>query len=81
MKKKINIIIEGIDQTRVLTRDYLSKLKDVDVYKEFQMEGKKFNSVIWEIGHLSMAQNWLLLYLGKGKPIKREWNSLFAMGF
>jgi len=47
-------------------------LKDVDVYKIFELEGKKFNPVIWEIGQGT--------YLTGGKGLKFDWAPLFGIG-
>ena len=74
------ILVEQMDNTRELTRYYLSKLKEVDVYESFCLNGKNLNPLIWEIGHLAVSQNWLVLYLGKGNPEKIEWGKLFALG-
>ena len=59
------LMAEQIDNTRELTRFYLSKLKTVDVYKSFEIEGLKLNPIIWEVGHIAVSQNWLALI---GKP-------------
>jgi len=74
------IIAEQLDNSRELTRYYLSKLKGADVYKGFICNDKKLNPIIWEIGHLAVSQNWLVLYLGNGNPEKIEWGKLFALG-
>ena len=74
------IIAEQIDNTRELTRYYLSKLKEADVYQSFTINNKKLNPIIWELGHLAVSQNWLVLYLGHGIPEKIEWGKLFALG-
>ena len=74
------IIAEQMDNTRELTRYYLSKLKEADVYQSFTCNDKKLNPIIWELGHLAVSQNWLVLYLGHGTPEKIEWGKLFALG-
>ena len=74
------LLAEQIEQTRELTRYYLSKLKHVDVYKSFEFEGIKLNPIIWEVGHLAVSQNWLILYLGHGNPERIPWANEFALG-
>ena len=64
------LIAEQIDNTRELTRFYLSKLKTADVYKSF--EGLKLNPIIWEVGHLAVSQNWLVLYIGSSYGYSKE---------
>ena len=58
---KCLILAEQMDNTRELTRYYLSKLKEVDVHESFCLNGKNLNPLIWEIGHLAVSQNWLVL--------------------
>lgn len=74
------LIAEQIDNTRELTRFYLSKLKTADVYKSFTVNSIKLNPIIWEVGHLAIAQNWLVLYLGYGDSEKIPWAKGFALG-
>ena len=74
------IYADLLDNSRELTRWYLSKLKDVDVNKSFEMEGKKYNSVMWEIGHLAVTENFLGLYLTNGPSQRIEWAPTFGIG-
>ena len=80
MNKEALLLAEMADNTRELTRFYLSKLKTVDVYKSFTVEGTKLNPIIWELGHLAVSQNWLVLYLGNGDSEKIPWAKGFALG-
>ena len=80
MNKEALLLAEMVDNTRELTRDYLSKLKGADVFTSFTIGTKKFNPIIWEIGHLAVSQNWLILYLGHGNAERIEWGKLFGMG-
>ena len=48
-------IAEQMDQTREMTRFYLSQLKDEDPYEVHVINNKKINPIIWEIGHLSVT--------------------------
>lgn len=74
------ILSRQLDKARELTRWYLSLMKECDPYKTFEFEGKRFNSIIWEIGHLAMSENFLANYLTYGPAIKEEWFKHFAMG-
>ena len=80
MKTEAQVLAEMLDSTRDFTKWYLSMLKDVDVYKIFELEGKKFNPVIWEIGHLANSENFLGTYLTGGKGLKFDWAPLFGIG-
>ena len=80
MKTEAQVLAEMLGSTREFTKWYLSILKDVDVYKIFELEGKKFNPVIWEIGHLANSENFLGTYLTRGNSLKFDWAPLFGMG-
>ena len=80
MKTEAQVLAEMLGSTREFTKWYLSMLKDVDVYKTFELEGKKFNPVIWEIGHLANSENFLGTYLTGGNSLKFHWAPLFGMG-
>lgn len=73
-------IAEQIDQTREMTRFYLSQLKNVDPYEVHVIKNKKINPIIWEIGHLTVTQNWLVMYLCKGPAERISWAKIFGMG-
>ena len=73
-------IAEQIDQTREMTRFYLSQLKNVDPYEDHVIKNKKINPIIWEIGHLTVTQNWLVMYLCKGPAERISWAKTFGMG-
>jgi len=80
IKTEAQVLAEMLDSTREFTKWYLSTLKEVDVYKEFEVDGKKFNPVIWEIGHLANSENFLGTYLTGGKSLKFNWAPLFGIG-
>ncbi|CAG5086921.1 DinB family protein [Parvicella tangerina] len=74
------ILSRQLDKARELTRWYLSLMKTCDPYKTFEFDGKRFNSVIWEVGHLAMSENFLVNYLTYGPATKEDWFKQFAMG-
>ena len=73
-------IAEQMDQTREMTRFYLSQLKAKNPYKIHVINSKKINPIIWEIGHLTVTQNWLVMYLCKGPAERISWAKIFGMG-
>ena len=73
-------IAEQMDQTREMTRFYLSQLKAADPYEIHTIKNKKVNPIIWEIGHLTVTQNWLVMYLCKGPSERISWAKTFGMG-
>ena len=48
--------------------------------KYLNWRAKKFNPVIWEIGHLANSENFLGTYLTGGKGLKFDWAPLFGIG-
>ncbi len=60
-KSEANILADAFESVRTLTKWYISKMKEVDMYKEFEVEGKKLNSAYWLVAHLIWAENFLLL--------------------
>lgn len=74
------ILARQLDKGRELTKWYLSLMKECDPYKTFEFDGKRFNSVIWEIGHLAMSENFLANYLTYGPATKADWFKYFSMG-
>lgn len=79
-KSEAQILANVLDNSRQLTLWYLSKLKDVDVYRTFDVEGKHFASVIWEIAHLAVSENFLILRATGGEKISIPWARMFGLG-
>ena len=63
-----------------MTRFYLSQLKDEDPYEIHVIKNKKINPIIWEIGHLTVIQNWHVLSFCKGLAERISWAKTFGMG-
>jgi hypothetical protein len=69
-----------LDKARELSLWYLSLLKDCDPTKTFNCGEKIFNSYYWEVGHLTVTQSYLAMYLTYGNAPKIEWAKLFGLG-
>ena len=80
MPKEAVVLANVIQKTRELANLYLNLLKDVDQYKEFEVEGKKLNSVFWIRAHMTVTQNFLLLRSTGGETIKIPWARQFGLG-
>lgn len=80
MITEAQILARQLDKARELTKWYLSLMKECDPYKTFEWNEKRFNSIIWEIGHLAMSENFLANYLTYGPATKEEWFRHFSMG-
>ena len=72
-KTEAQILAGMMDQTRKLARYYIGKLLGVDVLKEFEVEGKKLNCVLWLIAHITWAEHALLLETLNGPQIDMAW--------
>lgn len=55
------VLAQTMDETRNLTRFYLSKLKGEDMHRQFTVNGYTTNSPFWIMAHLCWAENMLLL--------------------
>lgn len=81
MKTESEILAENLDFSRKLTKFYLSHLKGKDPYKVFKSEnGVVFNSAHWVIAHLTVTENWLVLFSTHGQAERVPWGKLFGMG-
>lgn len=80
MKTEAQILAEMMDQVRNLTRFYLSKLKGKDEYHQFEVGGKKLNSIYWLVGHIVWAERMLLLDSLGGPKVEAEWAKEFKIG-
>lgn len=75
-----NILADAYESVRALTKWYISKMKDVDMHKVFEVEGKKLNSAYWVTAHLAWAERFLLLQaLGQQTP-DIPWLKQFCIG-
>jgi hypothetical protein len=72
-KTEAQILSEMMDQTRKLCRYYISKLQDVDVLKEFEVEGIKLNCVLWVLAHITWAEHAMLLRTLNGPQMDIAW--------
>lgn len=74
------ILARQLDKARELSLWYLSFLKDVDTQKTFKSDEHTFNSVLWEVGHITVTESFLALYLTYGASEKITWAKQFGLG-
>ena len=74
------ILADTFQEARNLSLSYFSKLKNFDIKKEFEVEGKKLNSAYWIIGHLPVTENYLLLRCTGAEIVKFAWAKPFGLG-
>ena len=74
------VLANVMDKTRELTWMYLNLLKDTDMHKVYEVDGKKLNSAFWIMAHLSVTENFLLLRSTGGENVKIPWARQFGLG-
>lgn len=79
-KTESQILAEVMDQTRKLGKFYMGKLQGIDVLKEFEVEEKKLNCVLWLLAHITWAEYNLLLVILDGPKLDTKWLSRFHFG-
>jgi len=79
-KTETQTLVEMLELSRDLTKFYLSKLKDKDIHKTFEVEGIQLNSILWLMAHITVSENWLLLVCTGGDRVKIPWARQFGLG-
>lgn len=74
------LLAETMDETRNLTRFYLSKLKGEDMHRTFTIGDYTTNSPYWIIAHLTWAEHRLLVESMGNPTLDIPWLDLFAIG-
>lgn len=79
-KTETQTLVETLELSRDLTNYFIKKLDGKDVYKTFEVEEKKLNSILWLIAHITVSENWLLLVCTGGERVKIPWARQFGLG-
>jgi hypothetical protein len=58
----------------------VERLKDHDLHRRFEVEGKPLNSAFWIVAHLAVSQNWLILRGTGGNFQKFAWAKQYTLG-
>lgn len=74
------ILWDTYQKTRDLTKWYLSKLKEVDVHKQWEVNGVKLNSILWLTTHIAWAENMLILQGTRGPAVELAWLEHYRIG-
>jgi hypothetical protein len=80
MATEPQILSDVMDKTRQLTAYYMNFLKQTDLHKVFEIEGKRLNSAFWIMAHLAVTENFLLLRSTGGDHVKIPWARQFGLG-
>lgn len=74
------VLAQTMDETRNLTRFYLSKLKGEDMHRQFEVNGFTTNSPFWIMAHICWAENMLLLQCMGHKGMDIPWLNDYKIG-
>lgn len=81
MRKETEVLADMLDMARQATKYYLNKLSGTDLHTHFKTEkGDNFNSAFWIIAHLTVIENWLVLYSTYGKAERINWGKQYGLG-
>lgn len=75
-----NTLADAFDYSRRISLDYFNKIRDKDIYREFEVNGTKLNSAYWLLGHLVVTENYLLLKSTGGEIVRFGWARPFGLG-
>lgn len=79
-KSEAIMLAEMYEKTRLLTRYYLSKLKEVDPFVAQGSGDAQFNSIYWLMAHLAWAENYLVVEMTGGKSVAPHWMNHYSLG-
>lgn len=77
---KIETLIETAVFSQKLAYWYLSKLKNVDPHKVFEVNGIALNTLYWTVGHIAWGENDLIIKATHGQAIENDFLENFAIG-
>jgi len=80
MNSEAESLADTFQKTRDLTKWYLSLLKPADPCYQWEVNGKKLNSIAWIAAHLVWAEDFLIIRATGGKGIGLEWLEHYKLG-
>jgi uncharacterized damage-inducible protein DinB len=80
-KTESQVLAEAFESVRNLTKFYLQNLKDEDLTKELEFNGKKFNSAYNIIAHLVWTEHFLIVQGVGNKEMDIPWLNEYGFGF
>lgn len=58
---EVRALADVYRSVRNLTRFFINQLQDIDIEKQFEVDGVRLNTIAWLIGHLCWTENTLIL--------------------
>jgi len=78
-KSEAQVLAEAFEDVRSLTKFYYSLAKEVDPFRQWEINGHKLNSLYWILGHIVWSQHFLLVEAMTGEQSGIPWLPLFDM--
>jgi DinB superfamily len=79
-KTEPEILTDVYEKVRSLSKMFISPLKDIDIYRQLEINKVKFNSAYWIVAHLAWTEHSLLVQGIGNQDMKIEWIDEFAFG-
>jgi len=75
-----NLLADTFQKTRDITRWYISSMKEIDPLWVPVIEGKKFNTLYWQVAHLTWAEQSLIVRCTGGEQLDHKWLAHYKIG-
>ena len=79
-KTEAQTLAETFEMVRSLSKFYLSKLGEINVYDRLTINEKSFNSPYWIAAHLTWAEHFILLEGLGAESMNIAWLEKFGFG-
>lgn len=79
-KSESHVLADTFEAVRSLTKFYISKLENLDVKKQYTIDGIKFNTAFWITAHLVWTEHSLIIEGLGGKKMDIPWLEEFSIG-
>ncbi len=77
---RVQTLIQTYEMARNLSKFYISKLEGLDLKKKYELNGVKFNTAYWILGHLVWTEHFLIIEGIGGQSMGIEWLNDFGFG-
>jgi uncharacterized damage-inducible protein DinB len=79
-KSESQILADTFEAVRGLTKFYISKLENLDIRKQYTINGVSLNTALWITAHLVWTEHSLLIEGLGGKKMDIPWLEEFSIG-
>ena len=79
-KSESQILADVYEKVRNLSKMFIKSIDQIDIHKQLEINGVKFNSAYWLIAHLAWTEHSLIVYGVGGQDMKLEWLEEYGFG-